>query len=138
MTMEKAESEKKIAEEIVADEEAQDAGAPVDIENFLTKGEDRFIIYYSGLLSEASEEVMERFKDWVATHDPDNNRTMTIVQQVVINDVSISNRRLTGFKRYYALSRFTKNVIGNKKAIKSFSVIKGEQEENRAIITFEK
>lgn len=125
------------AEEVTRDAEGDNLAGPVDIEAFMTKGEARFIIYYEGLLSEPSPEVYEEFKAWVSRHDPGNKKTLKVVQQVVISDVSISERRITGFKRYYALSRYVKNTVGNQNVMKSFSVIKGDAPENRAIITFE-
>lgn len=99
-------------------------------------GEDRFIIYYDGLFADPQEKILEELDKWIQERDPSNHRTVHIIQEVIVDNLSASDRRNTAFKRYYVLSGYIKNTIGNKNAIKSFSVIKGDAQQNRAIVFF--
>lgn len=121
--------------ETVTDNESFESGAP-SISSLINTGEDRFIIYYDNLLAEAEPKVLEELEKWIQARDPSNQRNVNVIQEVIVENVSISDRRTVAFKRYYTLSRFIKNELGNTKVIKSFSVIKGEEQQNRAIVFF--
>ena len=111
-------------------------GKPSVVASILQSEKDKLIILYEGTSSSPTEEVIKEFDAWIQQHDPSKRRTIVIVQEMMAPEISYTERRNIAFRRNYYLSRHVKTTLKNTNVIQSYTVITGEKEQNRAIISF--
>lgn len=99
-------------------------------------GEEQYIILFEGLESKPTKEIIADFTKWANRNNPKKKRRFKITQYITLKSMAFTDRRTTSFRRYYFMAKIIKNELKNEHVIDIMTVIQGNKEENKLIISF--
>ena len=117
-------------------ERALDQRTPDSSRIRVTSPREEFIILYDGLNAEPTDELLKEFCEWVKRRDPSGSRPMRMEQTMTLQSASFTDRRSITFKRYYFLAKTIKHELDNKHVIRVLTIIQGDKEVNKMVISF--